>query len=111
MDERRVEWDSLNIQGTEQPGLKIDSWEPIECEIGPAEATEKVLEGASLGSGECSLPRRPVVGEQLDGPTGRAVDGGVVLIQGVPAVVGEENENDLELHPLWQLLELAGYEL
>lgn len=47
----------------------------------------------------------------LEEPTSKGVREGVQAISKVPAVVGREYEDGEELHPFWELLELAGYEL
>lgn len=77
----------------------------------PVERLDQHSDVTSLGSGECSLSEESGVVKSLEGPTGRAVEKGVLPIHEVPTVAGEEDGGEEELHPFWQLLELAGYEL
>lgn len=113
MGKRKAGEDILIIPGTEVNELPVprtDSGETIECEFGSEETTDHVLGGASLGSEELSRPVESRVGDQLDMPTVLTSEEGVVAIDGVTIVAGEESEDDVEPYTFWQLLELAGYE-
>ena len=44
-------------------------------------------------------------------PVGQVDEKGVQSSSEVPAVVNQESGDEEDLHPFWQLLELAGYEM
>ena len=88
--------------------MKTCSWEPIYVGTIHTEILEPLLEGARSSSEECFSPEGSELGSQSDRPTGRVLVEGVVPNPRVPPVAAEEDE---EIHPLWRLLELAGYQL
>lgn len=104
----------MDPRGTEQEihtCLKISNEDRTNGEAGPVDTTDQQLRATSLSSGNCSLSEESGFVRALEEPIGKAVEKGVVPISEVPAVAGKEGEDENELHPLWQLLELAGYEL
>lgn len=104
----------MDPRGTEQEihtCLKISNEDRTSGEVGPVDTTDQHSRATSLSSGNCSLSEESGFVRALEEPTGKAVEEGVVPISEVLAVAGKEGEDENELHPFWQLLELAGYEL
>ena len=103
-----------SFQGTEQEiytWVEVSTEEILRSKVEPSTGTLQQL-GATrvnieLGSfsGEFEVV---VVPEEL---TGDEAGRGVAASGEAPASVIKGHEDEAELHPFWQLLELAGYEL
>ena len=109
-----MEGADLESRRTEQ---EIDAWLDVSNEdrtggnVGMADATKRQLRSTSLSSGSCSLKEESGTMETLGEPSGKAVEKVIQASSEVPAVLGKVYEDGEDLHPLWQLLELAGYDM
>ena len=114
MGKRKAEGSPWEFQGPEQANytwLEVSTEEILRSEVEPIEGALQQLGATSVTT---ELGTSSVVFELVvvpEGPTGDEFGKGVVASGEAPAGTITEHENEAGLHPFWQLLELAGYEL
>ena len=113
MGKRKAEGSNWEFRGTEQviyTWLEVSTKDIISEEAKSIEATNPQPEATSLSAGIGSLSGEPRVVTAPEGPTVKAAGGGVTTSGEATVGMSRQPEDELELHPFWQLLELAGYE-
>ena len=114
MGKRKFEEVDLNAP---EPRSEIDAWlnaaggNQIVGNTVLANTTNCQSTSTSPSSVKPPLKEESGTGKPRGEPVGPMDKEGAQSSSKVPAVVNQEGEDEEDLHPFWQLLELAGYEM